>query len=371
MSNTMQWMKTITLAGAMMAAALPQANAQTPTGSIHGHIQNAAGLAVTGGDVKLTTEAAITETTKFKYDLPVDANGNYKSDGIEVGTYNAAFYQDGKTVDFLANLKVVAAQNLTADFDMTRKEYIDKMTPDEKKALEDYKSKVGATLAENSKISNANTLLQQARDDMKNKDYAGAETALQQAVSAKPDEGILWFTLGDAQAGERKYDDAITSYKKAIDLNDASKKPKPDVDAASYNNMGQAEANAGQTTDAAAAYESAAKIMPANAGMYYNNEAAVFFNHGDLDAALAAADKAIAADPTRPDPYFVRGQVLIQKATVDKAGKIVAPPGCADAYQKYLELAPTGPHAQDATDILGSMGETIHSSYKAGKAAKN
>jgi hypothetical protein len=55
---------------------------------------------------------------------------------------------------------------------------------------------------------------------------------------------------------------------------------------------------------------------------------------------------------------------------VDKTGKVVAPAGCAEAYQKYLELAPNGPHAKDSTDVLNSLGETIHSSYKAGKKGK-
>lgn len=363
------WIGSIIVAGALAAGSPPQAFAQAagPQGSIHGHIQNAAGMAVTGGDVKLTTEPAPTATSKFKYDLPVDGSGNYKSNTIDPGTYFAVFFQDGKTVDFYPNIKVVAGQDVAADFDMTRKEYIDKMTPEEKQALEDYKAKAAATMAENSKITNANTLLQQARDAIKAKDFDTAATDMQQAVSAKPDEPILWFTLGDAQYGQKKYDDAATSYKKAIDLNDASKKPKMDVEAASYNNLGQALANAGKTDDAAAAYESAAKADPTKTGMYYNNEAAVFFNHGDTAAALAAANKAIAADPTRPDPYFILGQSLIQNATVDKSGKIIAPPGCADAYQKYLELAPDGPHAQDATEVLNSLGETIHSSYKAGK----
>jgi hypothetical protein len=85
-----------------------------------------------------------------------------------------------------------------------------------------------------------------------------------------------------------------------------------------------------------------------------------------MDSTLTAADKAIAADPTRAEPYYLRGQVLIQKATVDKTGKVIAPPGCAEAYQKYLELDPQGVFAKDATDILTSMGETIHNTYKAG-----
>jgi hypothetical protein len=81
-----------------------------------------------------------------------------------------------------------------------------------------------------------------------------------------------------------------------------------------------------------------------------------------------AADKAVAADPTKVDAYYIKGQSLIQKATVDpKTQKIVAPPGTADAYQKYLELAPNGPMAPEAKSILTEIGEKVNSKYSAGK----
>ncbi len=357
-----------------MICALPQmqtqVHAQAAQGSVHGHVQNAAGLPMIGGDVKLTTDTNPSNltTAKYKFEFPVDTNGNYKG-SAEPGTYLAVYFKDGKSVDYLPTVKV-AAGDTVIDFDMTRKEFMDKMSPEDKKALEEYKKKISSTTAENSKINNINSLLQQARDAKKAGNFEAAATAMQQAVTAKPEEGLLWFELADAQSGQKKYDDAIANYKKAIELDTASKKPKPDLQAAAWNNLGQAYAYTGKQQDAAAAYESAAKTLPANAGMYYSNEAAIFFNHNDTDAALAAADKAIAIDPTRPDPYFIRGQSLIQKATVDKTGKVVAPEGCAEAYQKYLELAPTGSHAKDATDVLNSLGETIHSTYKAGKKGK-
>ena len=73
---------------------------------------------------------------------------------------------------------------------------------------------------------------------------------------------------------------------------------------------------------------------------------------------MAAADKAIAADPSKPIPYYLKGKALINKATVDpKTQKIVAPPGTTEAYQKYLELAPDGPFAADAKSILAEMGQ--------------
>ncbi len=390
MSITMntRWMKTIMVAGALaigafMPGALPQAYADGATGSIHGHVQNAAGITITNGDVKLTKDSSPTDMSQYKYDMPVDSDGNYKSDGIEAGTYNAVFFQGPKMVDVISKVKVEVNQDTTADFDMTRQEFLDKMTQPEKAELAKYKARIAATSAENAKIAGLNNGLKQARDLMKSShancttpkpdtvlcppsssNYDQAASLLQDAITAKPDQGILYFTLGDAQTGQKKYDDAAVSYQKAVDLNDASKKPNPDLDSASYNNLGQAKVSQGKIPDAITAYEAAAKAKPTQAEMYYGNEAAALFNHGDMDAALAAADKAIAADPTQPDPYFVRGESLIQKATVDKSGKILAPPGCADAYQKYLELAPDGPHAQEAKDILTSLGETVHTSYK-------
>ncbi len=46
-------------------------------------------------------------------------------------------------------------------------------------------------------------------------------------TQARPQEPVLWGYLGQAQLGLKKYDDAETSYKKALELDAASKKPSP------------------------------------------------------------------------------------------------------------------------------------------------
>ena len=43
------------------------------------------------------------------------------------------------------------------------------------------------------------------------------------------------------------------------------------------------------------------------------------------------------------------------------------PDECTAAYQKYLELAPTGTYAGEVKGILQQAGQKINSSYKAGK----
>jgi hypothetical protein len=81
-----------------------------------------------------------------------------------------------------------------------------------------------------------------------------------------------------------------------------------------------------------------------------------------VDDAIAAFDRVIAADPTKADAYYWKGVNLIGKATL-KGDKMVAPEGTAEAFKKYLELAPDGKLAQPAKDMLASIGATIETGY--------
>ena len=372
----------------IVLVACPALSRAQQTGSIHGHVTNPAGAAVNKGEVKLTQDRAADEKQrKYLYTFELDANGDYKGSGITPGNYVIIVFQEGRSVDYQDNVNVAANDDKVVNFDMSRAEYINKMTPEEKKQLEEYKKKNVEVTQANAKIANLNTLLTQARADTKAGNYDAAAKSMTDATAAKPDEAILWVALGDAQLGQadtaakaakaagkpasdpeivQKYNDAAASYKKAIDANAASKKPNVETAAAAENQLGQVYAKAGNGKDASDAYEAAAKADPTKAGMYYFNEAATLYNAGKLDEAGAAADKAIAADPNRADAYYIKAQALIPKATVDpKTQKIVAPPGCVEAYQKYLELAPEGPRAEEVKGILTGIGAEVKSSYKA------
>ena len=380
------------MAGLLMLGAMLQPArllAQAPAATIHGHVNNAAGQPVTKGDVKLTTDrTGDVKSRKFQYSFPIDANGDYKGTGIAPGNYVALVVQEDKSLDFMDNQDLKAGDDKTLNFDMSRPEYVEKMTPEERKSLEEFKKKNADIMAGNAKISNLNATLVQARADTKAGNFDAAITSMQQATQQKPDEAILWVALGNAQldkaevaakaaktagkpsdpAVQTQYSDATASFKKAVDANAAAKKPNPETAAAAYNQLGQAYGKQGNVKDSSEAYELAAKTQPAQAGMYYFNEAATFYNAGKGDDAVAAADKAIAADPKRAMAYYIKGQALIPKATVDpKTQKIVAPPGCVEAYQQYLELDPTGAHAEEVKQVLTGIGAPIKSSYRAGR----
>ncbi|HZU10921.1 MAG TPA: carboxypeptidase regulatory-like domain-containing protein, partial [Pseudacidobacterium sp.] len=282
--------------------------AQEQTGKIHGHIQDPAGVAVTDGIVTLSNDGGKTA----KYTFKADANGDYKGDGIAPGTYTVSLRRPDtppdKVLDQFQNVKITAGEDTAQDFDMTRQDYISKLSPEQRKQLEALKKQNAEAMKENAVIKNLNADLQKAREDNKNKNYAEAEQLMQKDTQAKPDASVLWLELGTAQAGEKKWPDAETSLKKAIELDSQSKKPNPEIQAAANNSLGEVLANQGKIQDAQAAYEAAAKINPAQAGMYYSNEAIVMSRTGQSDATVAAADKAIAADPNKPIPYYLKGQ---------------------------------------------------------------
>jgi tetratricopeptide (TPR) repeat protein len=104
-------------------------------------------------------------------------------------------------------------------------------------------------------------------------------------------------------------------------------------------------------------------VFPVNAGVYYFNEGAVLTNAGKVDDAIVAFDKVIVADPKKALAYYWKGINLIGKETTDKNNKVVDPPGTAEAFQKYLELDPTGPMAETAKAMLEHIGSTIETTY--------
>ena len=384
--------------GTMLAIAVPVmisvsqprlALAQTETVSIHGHVNNAAGQALKAGDVKLSTDKASPEKDrKYQYSFPIDANGDYKGSDIKPGDYILVVYSEGKSVDF-QNLTLKAGPDQLVNFDMTRADYLKALSPEERAAIEEVKKKNAGAMAYNAKVADLNKGMLQARADVKAGNTAQAVQEMQQLTQEKPDEALLWITLGEVQLADanaaakaaraahtsptdaaivQKFAESATSDQKGIDLNAAAPKPNPALNANAYLNLGEALAKSGKIQEASDAYEKAVKANPTLASSAYYNEAAIFYNAQKLDEAAAAADKGIAVDPNKADLYYIKAQSLIPKATVDaKTNKIVAPEGCVEAYQEYLELAPDGPHAAEVKDLLTNLGQPIKNSYKAGK----
>jgi len=327
-----------------------------------------------------------------KYTLKTNKKGEYFSLGLAAGKYQVTLY---KTADdakankelFHVNGFQVQLDENTLDFDLQKEQQKaaqgQGLTPEQLKqrqeALEKQEKEKTTIKSLNEKIVAANTA-------MKAGDFDTAISTLTEATQTDATRDVIWAQLADAYRGSalkqtdpaeklKRLQEAVADYQKAIDIKqknmETAAKKNPDDNkqlAAYYNNLGEAAGKSGKIDDAVKAYTQAAQVNPEGAAGYYYNAGAVFTNAGKVDDAIAAFDKCIAADPNRADAYYQKGVNLIGKATL-QGDKMVAPPGTAEAFNKYLELAPTGPYADVSKQMLASIGASIETGFGTKKKA--
>ncbi len=235
------------------------------------------------------------------------------------------------------------------------------------------KEEIAKVKADNEKLMGLNSLITQAQTAMQAQNWKEAETALQQLITAAPNTTRWEFfkALGDVQGRSGKYQDSIQTYEKAIPLAQMYASGKVPVDPKNpFSDPARAKAGIGQMmvsegndyfslenqVKAASLYAQAAEISP-NPSLVYYNLCSAELNIHETTAALAACDKSIAADPSKADPYYLKGKVLYGNGKLEK-GKFVAPSGTAETLSKYLELAPSGEHTVEVKAMLQQMGKT-------------
>jgi tetratricopeptide (TPR) repeat protein len=371
------------LALSMLAAALCASPAfAQDTASVKGVCKDVDSKPIAGA----TVEWVSIESGR-KYELKTNSKGEYFSLGVAPGHYKVTLFGSDKKEIFHYNGFTVGSAENTLDFDM-KKEQANAaqgagLTPEQLKQQQEQAAKVAK---ENSTIKGLNEKLAAAKTAADAGDFDTAIAQITEATQMDPGRDLLWAKLGDYDLSSaakqtdnaeksKRYEAAVTNYQKAVDLKqkslDATPQKPPDAAktlASFYNNLGKAEAQLGKTDDAVKSYNQAAQLDPTGAGMYYFNLGAILTNANTKNdsemrkAAADAFDKAIAADPNRADAYYWKGTNLIGAATL-QGDKMVAPPGTAEAFQKYLELQPTGPHAEEAKAMLQGLGATVETSY--------
>lgn len=354
----------------MAGLCTPAAFAQM-TGSVTGVCKDENGVPAAGATVEYANTA-----NGRKYQVKTDKKGEYYSLGVEPGTYNVTITSaDGKPIDKISGFRVTLGEN-KLDSDPKARSGGNTIPTEQMQKLQQEHTKA---VKENDVIKAVNQRLAAAKDASKAGDYDTAIAQMTEAGQIGPNYDIVWFTLANAYKGSadkqtdpaeksKRLDSAIANYQKAVDLREKAnqadpKTAQPQNLAAYYNNFGLADAAAGKFDDAAKAYEHAAQTNPPGAGQYYYNLGAILTNAGKADDANVAFDKSIAADPTKADAYYQKGLNLLSKATLTKDGKMVAPPGTSEAFNKYLQLQPTGQYADAAKQMLASIGATVETGF--------
>lgn len=355
------------------------------SGSVKGTVKDAEGKPIAGALV-------VYENLENgqKYSLKTNGKGEYFSLGLSPGKYKVAIYKTpedqkaAKEIFHINGFQVQLDEN-TLDIDLKKEQENaakgQGYTPEQLKQMQEQQAKAQK---ETNTVKALNEKLNAAKTAADAGDFDTAIASLTEANQTDPSRDLVWFKLGDyyrmsatkqtdPAEKQKRLGSAVESYQKAIDLKKAvanDKDPNAVTTlAAYYNNLAEAYAKSNKTDDAVKTYDLAAQADPTHAAQYYFNTGAVLTNAGKIDAALAAFDKVIASDPTRADAYYWKGVNMIGKATL-QGDKMVAPPGTAEAFQKYLELQPTGSYADAAKQMLTSIGGSVETSYGTKKKPK-
>src|SRR3984885_2323264 len=358
--------------------------AQGASGTVKGVCKDADGNPIADGIVVYANQ-----DNGQKYTLKTNKRGEYFSLGIAAGTYTVTLYRNAddakanKELFHFGKVPVTLDEN-TVDFDLkkqaTEAAKGQGLTPEQLKAQQEVQEK-HAKEANTVKALNEKLAAAKTASDAGDFDTAIASLTAANEIDASRD--LVWFKLGDAyrlsvakqtdpEEKKKRLNSAVEAYQKAVQLKQAVTNEKdPNATktlAAYYNNLAEAYSKAGKIDDSVKTYQQAALADPTGAAQYYFNMGAVLTNAGKADQAIDAFDKCIAADPTKAEAFYQKGVNLLGKATL-QGDKMVAAPGTAEAFQKYLELVPTGGHSEEAKAMLTSIGAPIETSYGTKKKA--
>lgn len=361
---------------AMIAApfVLLAGGAWAQTTSFEGEVKGEDGLALKGALIKI-------ERTDIKgnYKVKTDKKGRYFHAGLPIGTYNITCEVEGRDRDTVKGVRSRLGDPTPINFDlqeMKKKqdalrqaaeagtltdEQARQMSPEQKAAVEKMMKDRQQAMAKNKELNDA---FNQGMEALKAKQCEQAAQAFAKATEMDPKQVAVWGNLAEAYvclAGQKtgaESEAAMTkgleSYIKTLELRD---------DAATRNNYALALARAKKFPEAQAELQKAAALDPPNAGRYYYNLGAVLTNINQLEPAGEAFRKAIEADPKYAPAQYQLGLYLVSKAQMSADGKLTPPPGTKEAFQKYLELEPTGPFAEQAKGMLASLDATVQTQY--------
>ncbi len=312
-----------------------------------------------------------------KYDVTTNDKGEYMHVAVAPGRYKVNLLRNGNLLIFYTGVPVNAATENVLDIDLAKEQAAAKagISPEEQKKRQEVEQ-------ENQTIRGVNQLLQQASQAQQAGNLDQAVQAMTQASQQAPNIPLVWARLGelnmaaarkatDRSAQQENYKAAADAYQKAFSLpSSGTGALKPGDQVVARTGAAESLARLGQSPQALDQCSQVAAIAAADSAKCYFSIGAVLTNAGKVDEANAAFDKSIQANPQYAEAYYQKGINLLGKATLNKDGTMNAPPEVAQNFNKYLELAPSGPNAETAKQMLASLGAKVETSYGNNKKKK-
>ncbi len=366
-----RYWKTVLGVAALSLALSLSAWGQAGLAIVRGTVKDEQGKPLEGATILLKAKEA-----NRSYTFKTDKKGEFYSIGILADIYKATLMKDGAELwvsdNFQVRLATEGSVNIL-NFDLQRlkkdaaKSGPAQLTEEQKRQMEEMQK-------ENAKVGNLNQMLASAQTAQDAQQWDQAISIMNQAAAADATRHEIWGKLCEVEVGGGKLTDAETHCAQAITLAEAQPNVEKSRLAGYHNNLGQAYAKGGKTKEAMEEYTKASQTDPTSAAKYYFNLGAILTNQSAkqtdqaarfkmIDQATEAFDKAIAADPAYAEAYYQKAINLLGKATLDKTNKMVAPPGTAEAFNKYLELEPTGRRAEEVKGMLAYIGAEVQTTY--------
>jgi Flp pilus assembly protein TadD len=317
MNGRLPWL--VACVTALSLAVVAPAFAQS-TGMIKGVVKDASGQPVEGAKVTID----MVEGVSRHFETKSNKKGEFIQIGLQGGPYKVTAEKDkltSNTADVRVSISRPAEANLVLGAGGPSKEVAAK-NAELKKTFDEgvAASRAGnhdEAIAKFTAAAGMNATCYDcyyniAFSESQKKDYDKAEAAYKKAIEMKPDYAEAYSGLANIYNATRKFDEAAAASAKAVELSG-----------------GAAGAAAGG----------------GNADAMFN-QGVILWNAGKVADAKKQFEGAIAANPNHAESHYQLGMALVNENNLTAA---------ATEFEKYLQLAPTGPNAATAKGILGSI----------------
>ncbi|HEY3130526.1 MAG TPA: tetratricopeptide repeat protein [Acidobacteriota bacterium] len=279
---------------------------------------------------------------KRSYPTKTDKKGEFYYAGITRGKYKIGVEAEGFQPDLVSGVIPGVGEATNVDFKLKKgsgKLAINMSEEEVKKAqqqAEEAKKQAAAAASVKADFDTGLAALQSGK-------YDEAITSFNKAIEKDPSQPYVWANLGDAYGKQKNYPKAIESFNKALEL-------KPD-DPTLVQNLGNIYAASGDTAKAQEMYTKAASMAPAggggnNAAVSYYNLGVTMVNAGKTQEAIEAFKKSIASDPSYAESHYQLGICYIGINKNDDGVK---------EFKEYLKLVQTGPNADTAKALIEEL----------------
>jgi tetratricopeptide (TPR) repeat protein len=165
------------------------------------------------------------------------------------------------------------------------------------------------------------TVLVQRGDIRQEKgDSLGALGDYERALREAPDDPMIWNNRGVSLSSLGRYDEAIGSYRKAIDIRPGYWMAWYNLGKALHRNADRTPERAEGYAEAVTAYDRALELNPTHASTL-NNKAVALRKLGRYEEALEAYDVQLGIDPLYPHAWYNKGMLLKLLGLPEQADK--------------------------------------------------